>query len=363
MANSPVKVLVMAKDLAARQLVRRVCDGVDGIQVVSAAPDIRTGLAAVDRCSPDVVVLGLAFEAGADDSGVESLRQRHAVIPIILFGEKSGGTAARIRGLSRGANDFVERPTDTGPIAEAMVSADLIPKIRQLHRRTRDRRVTSRRISAEIRSLSMVTGVAPDKRRARLVAIGASTGGPDALTKLLSPLPDDLAGPVVIVQHMPAEFTKVLVKSLNDRCALTVVQAKHGMMLQAGEVAVCPGDWHMTLSRDGRYGRVSLNKEAPEHFCRPSVDRLFRSIAGSFGADTLGIVLTGMGKDGLDGSRRIQATGGTIMVQDEQSSAVWGMPGQVARAGIAEAILPLDELSKKIVDRAGQHFAQARRAG
>lgn len=363
MGNAMVKILVISDDLKDRHLLRSVCAGVQGISIVSTAPDARSGVAAIDRCAPDAVVLALSLETDADSSAVVAIRQRHAVLPIILFGDKAGAAAARVRALSRGANDFVERPTDAGTLGEAMLCAELIPKVRQLHGRTAERRQESRKITAEIRSMSMVTGVDPRERRARLVAIGSSTGGPDALTKLLSPLPDDLAAPIVVVQHMPAQFTSVLIKSLNIRCSMPVVEATHGMMLEPGQIVVCPGDWHMTVSPGGRYGRVALNQEAPEHFCRPAVDVLFRSLAASMGADALGLVLTGMGKDGLEGSRSLQATGGAVMVQDEQSSAVWGMPGQVARAGIAEAVLPLNELGQRVVERAGRRFAQALAAG
>lgn len=177
---------------------------------------------------------------------------------------------------------------------------------------------------------------------------------------VLRGLPDDLGAPGVVVQHAPSTFTALLVETLGRKCPLHVVAARDGDYIEPGGVWVCPGDWHMTLQPEGRWGRICLSQTEPVHFCRPSLDVLFRSVAAAFEADALGVVLTGMGKDGLAGSRAIRDAGGAVIVQDEASSTIWGMPGQVARAGLAEEILPPDGLSTAIVNRSGRRAPRAR---
>lgn len=189
-------------------------------------------------------------------------------------------------------------------------------------------------------------------RRVEVLAIASSTGGPQALTELLADLPRDFPVPIVIVQHMPAEFTKNLADRLDATCALTVREAAAGDPLLPGQVLIAPGDQHMVLNKaDNRRSTVALNQGPMENSCRPAADVLFRSVADVYGASVLGVVLTGMGKDGLAGTKVIRDAGGRVIVQDEASSIVWGMPGEIARAGLADAVLPLRELPAEIMRR------------
>jgi two-component system chemotaxis response regulator CheB len=180
-----------------------------------------------------------------------------------------------------------------------------------------------------------------------------STGGPKALMDLLPRLPADLPVPVAIVQHMPALFTKQLARSLSQKTALPVEEAGEGAPLEPGTIWIAPGDYHIRVVREGLRARLRLNQEPPENACRPAVDPLFRSVAETYGMRALAAVLTGMGRDGLRGAEAIRAAGGTVLAQDEASSVVWGMPGEVVRAGLAEETLALGPLAESIISRVG----------
>ena len=180
----------------------------------------------------------------------------------------------------------------------------------------------------------------------QILVIGSSTGGPQALVAVISAIAPHLNVPVLITQHMPPTFTSILAESLSRVSGLKCVEGANGMMLERGCVYVAPGDYHMVIK--GKGGPIELNQNAPENFCRPAVDPLFRSVAAAYGASVLAVVLTGMGSDGREGSRSIVGAGGTVIAQDEETSVVWGMPGAVAQAGLAAAVLPLNSVGTEI---------------
>jgi two-component system chemotaxis response regulator CheB len=184
----------------------------------------------------------------------------------------------------------------------------------------------------------------------KLLVIGSSTGGPDAVQKLLAALPP-LPVPVALVQHMPPLFTKQFAQRLDRQTRFDVVEAEHNQVLRPGMVAIAPGDFHMEVVRDARGLVTKLSQGPAENFCRPAVDVLFRSAATVTGAATLAVVLTGMGSDGCKGAAPIVAAGGSVVAQDQATSVVWGMPGAIAGAGLAEEILPLDEIAAAITRR------------
>ena len=178
-----------------------------------------------------------------------------------------------------------------------------------------------------------------------LVVIGISTGGPAALATMLNGLPKSFPVPVLIVQHMPPTFTHLLAERLNKTCPLTVVEATHDAIVEPGHVFIAPGSHHLRVGQAGGRLQLHLDEGQPENSCRPSVDVLFRSAAMVCGDSLLGVVMTGMGKDGLAGSQNIKDGGGSVVVQDELSSIVWGMPGEVVRSGLADLVLPLDQIA------------------
>jgi len=188
---------------------------------------------------------------------------------------------------------------------------------------------------------------APSRKPAVLV-IGSSTGGPEALARVLPALPSSLPVPVLLVQHMPPVFTRQFAQRLDRLCSLRVVEAVDGTLLQPGTVHLAPGDRHLVVRTTGRGPQTALTQDPPENFCRPAVDPLFRSAVAAYDGAVLGVVLTGMGSDGRNGAGVIRQAGGTVLAQDQATSVVWGMPGAVTQAGFADEVLPLDRVAEAI---------------
>jgi two-component system chemotaxis response regulator CheB len=189
-----------------------------------------------------------------------------------------------------------------------------------------------------------------------VLAIGTSTGGPNALAALLPGLRKDFPVPIVIVQHMPPVFTRLLAERLDKQAAIKIREGEEGGILRAGEAWLAPGDFHMKVARgEGMEVHLKMSQEPPENSCRPAVDVLFRSVTQVYGANVLAVVLTGMGSDGVRGSGAVKEAGGQVIVQDEESSVVWGMPGQTAGAGCADGIVPLAEMAGEIERRVRLH--------
>jgi two-component system chemotaxis response regulator CheB len=291
--------------------------------------------------------------------GIETLkwiREKHPKLPVIMVSSYTEpGSPQTLDAIALCANDYVTKPnfhpSDTTTF-ESMGQL-LIAKIKALRQR-----------GLLLQMKASVSGQtsAPERRapapppthsagEASILAIGVSTGGPNALAALIPALGDSLPVPVVIVQHMPPGFTRMLAERLSSLSGLHIREGVEGELLKAGEVWIAPGGRHMAVeeSRDGV--RLRLNDAPPENSCRPAVDVLFRSVAAAYGSKVLGVVLTGMGQDGLRGSQSICSAGGVILAQDEATSVVWGMPGAVATAGLTEKILPLQELAPEILRR------------
>lgn len=280
--------------------------------------------------------------------GVEALRRIRAGdpgVPVIMFSSHtSRGGATTLDALAAGASDYVLKPsaeggTLTGPEA---VRTQLVEKMRRLH----ERRVL-RRERAPAPRLRPSSG-----EFVEALAIGSSTGGPTALDTLFRGLQGELPFAILIVQHMPPLFTKSLADRLARLSRIPVREAHEGAIVQPGTAWVAPGDHHMHVEREGPQTVLRITRGAPENSCRPSVDPLFRSVAAVYGRRALGLVLTGMGSDGLEGARHLVAAGGEVIVQDEPTSVVWGMPGAVAQAGLASRVLPLPDIAAEVLARA-----------
>jgi two-component system chemotaxis response regulator CheB len=259
------------------------------------------------------------------------------------------GAAATLDALSLGASDYVTKPANVGSVVIAMqrVREDLVPKIKALCGRrpfapvlTRSRAEGNARLLSEARSDASV--------RVEILAVGVSTGGPSALSALLQGLSKDLPVPMVIVQHMPPMFTRLLAERLAAVSGFPAREGEAGVALRPGQVWVAPGGFHMEVERSADGARLRTHLGPPENSCRPAVDVLFRSVAQVYGPKALAVVMTGMGQDGLRGSEHIREAGGRVLAQDEATSVVWGMPGAVSQAGLAEKVLPLPELALEI---------------
>jgi len=257
------------------------------------------------------------------------------------------GAAVTLEALSLGADDYVPKAANSGSLDKSLgtLRNDLVPKILQFF--------TQLHPPPALPKLVPAVPSGRPARRPRVVAIGVSTGGPNALAATIPLLPAKLPVPVLVVQHMPAMFTRMLADRLNSSSRLPVAEAEDDVEITPGRVWIAKGDHHFTVRRVGDSVRSVLHRGPHENSCRPSVDVLFRSLAAVYGSDVLAVVLTGMGSDGLRGVRDLKAAGAQSIVQDMATSVVWGMPGSIASAGMADRVLPLDQIAPEIVRLAG----------
>ncbi|HZC22215.1 MAG TPA: chemotaxis-specific protein-glutamate methyltransferase CheB, partial [Candidatus Binatia bacterium] len=284
-------------------------------------------------------------------NGLETVREIRKIdrrVPIIMFSSLTErGASVTLEALALGATDYVTKPSNIdGAATLEAITRELIPKIRALCH------LPGAHFSAEAPlPVPQRTFSSPPRllSPAQIVVIGVSTGGPDALARVLPSLPAQFPVPLLIAQHMPAIFTAMLANRLASHSALPVRECSSGEALRPGCAILAPGDFHMVLQPSENGPRLVTHQGPRENFCRPSVDVLFRSIAAVYGGRTLAIILTGMGQDGLKGCEMLRMQGARIYVQDEASSVVWGMPGFVAKAGLADKILPLDRIAEEII--------------
>jgi two-component system chemotaxis response regulator CheB len=339
---SPIRVLIVDDSMVTRKLLGRTIAADGALEVVGAASLGRMALEMIPRLHPGVVILDVEMPEMDGLETLSAIRESWPGLPVIMFSSRTErGAAATIEALVRGASDYVAKPSDAGSVALAVerVREELIPKIKAIAPRGR------RAHQGVAQPGAGQAGPAPP---VELLAIGASTGGPSALSRTLPQLRADLPVPVVIVQHMLAEFVRHFVARLVSLCSLRVSEAAHGEVLRPGHVYVCPGDYHALVNRHGREGILTLNQAAPQNFSRPAVDVMFESAARAYGASVLAVVLTGMGQDGLRGAGLIRRAGGNVLAQNEASSVVWGMPGCVVGAGLASEVLSIEEMAGEI---------------
>ena len=352
--NSPVtkrlRVLVVDDSAIVRRLVAQALSLQPDMEVTGCA---ESGLAALERVAsdrPDAVVLDLDMPVMNGLEALRELKKRYGDLPVlVLSAHTSEGSQGAIDALLAGADDYATKPANLAPGSTQWlaVHTELALKLRSITRRAR--RIELARTVPIISERPPVSGNSSLVRtRVRAVAIGTSSGGPEALAVLLPRFSAALKVPLLIVQHMPRSFTAALAARLHAKSALRVTEAEHGQVVEPGVAFLAPGDRHMQVSN--RMGRISLLlDEGPlENGCRPSVDPLFRSAAETYGAGLLAVVLTGIGSDGLEGARRVAANGGHIWVQDRESSAVWGMPGAISRAGLARRTCTLNSMASAI---------------
>jgi two-component system chemotaxis response regulator CheB len=348
--------LVVDDSVVIRRLVTHALGEDPAVEVVGSAANGIIALQRISQVNPDVVTLDIEVP---EMSGIETMRRIHKEFPhlyVIMFSTLTErGASATMDALAAGANDYVAKAANVGSLDRSMNSlrGELLPKIKQFF------------------SFGMPaptpapTHVPPKAVRAvpapvcrSIVAIGVSTGGPTALAEIVPAFPADFPLPIVIVQHLPPVFTRLLADRLQSKTKLRVQEAEHGMALEAGRILIAPGDYHMKLSRKGSQVVVALDQSMPENSCRPAVDVLFRSVAEVYRGEVVAAILTGMGQDGLQGVEHLKAQGAYVVAQDESSSVVWGMPGAVVNAGLADAIVDLHSVVPQILQHVkGGSFA------
>lgn len=352
-AAEEVRVMLCDDSATTRAILARILEGEPGIRVVHRAADGQAALAALPLARPDVVLLDLEMPVMDGMTALPLILKaapRAAVIVASALTQR--GAKAAIAALAAGAADYVPKPQGAaGGAADPAFRAELVAKLRGWARvKRQEGRTATAPAPPAARAL-------PPASRARpaVVAIGCSTGGPQALARLVGRLPR-LPVPVVLVQHMPAGFTTMLAEHLDrlgpNRCA----EARDGEALAPGCIHLAPGDRHLLVEATAAGLRARLTADPPVNFCRPAVDPMLRSLVAACGGKLLAVILTGMGQDGLAGCRAVAAAGGTVLAQDEASSVVWGMPGAVARAGLAALLAPPEALAERIAALAAERM-------
>jgi two-component system, chemotaxis family, protein-glutamate methylesterase/glutaminase len=343
-----IRVLTVDDSVVIRRMLNDILSQDPDIEVAGYATNGRLALAKIPQVNPDLITLDIEMPELDGLETLTELRKTYPKLPVIMFSTLTErGAEATIEALSRGATDYVAKPANVGSVAAGIqnVKEQLIPKIKALCPLTEPVRLA--RPSRPLRTgLSAPPTHKP--HRIDLVVIGSSTGGPQALTTVLKALSADFPVPIVIVQHMPPLFTRNLANRLNQECQLQVQEAAGGEALEPGQVFIAPGDYHLELRREGTSVKTVLHQGPPENSCRPAVDVLFRSAANIYGLGCLGVVLTGMGQDGLRGAEQIVHVGGTLVGQDEATSVVWGMPRAVCESGLTHFVLPLGSIADQI---------------
>jgi two-component system chemotaxis response regulator CheB len=384
----PFRVMVVDDSAVIRGLLTRSLESDPAIKVVASVANGQMAINTLARQSLDVIVLDIEMPIM---DGLTALPQLIAADPAVKVVMASTLTAKNadisLRALKAGAADYVTKPSSTRELTGAeQFKLELVEKVKALGQAARraDPRKASPQPGFAPRPVAVAAAAAPATGEARspytlptpirvkpetgpltlrpmvegrpeVIAIGSSTGGPQALFEVLSHLKEGVSQPILITQHMPATFTTILAEHITRQCGVQCAEAKDGEAIVGGRAYVAPGDFHMLVVTKNGTPTLQLTKDPPENFCRPAVDPMLRSIVKHYGRRVLSVILTGMGHDGQKGCAVVTEAGGMVVGQDEPSSVVWGMPGAVATAGLCSAILPLKEIGpfiRKIASRA-----------
>jgi two-component system, chemotaxis family, protein-glutamate methylesterase/glutaminase len=353
-----IRVLVVDDSVVIRLLVTHALDEDTEIQVVGTAANGAIALQRIPQYNPDVLTLDIEMPVMDGLETLRRLRREHPQLRVIMFSTLTErGAAITLEALTLGASDYVTKASNEGSLDRSMarLREELIPKIKQFFHLSGRDRAAARPEPAQVQVTPPLWRSKPipqsTKVRPKVVAIGVSTGGPTALGAILPQLPAEFPLPILIVQHMPPLFTRLLAERLGVSCRLSVKEASQGDPVAAGKILIAPGDFHLKVDGNGSGARVCLDQSPPQNSCRPAVDALFSSIGKAYGGAAIAVILTGMGQDGLRGAEILKAQGASILAQDEASSVVWGMPGAVVNAGLADCVLPLDQVVPEILRR------------
>lgn len=346
------RVLVVDDAVVMRRLITEAIADDPELELAGIAANGKIALARIPQVNPDIVTLDIEMPEMDGLATVREIRRLYPRLPVVMFSTLSRrGAEITLEAMAQGASDYVTKPANIGSVCEGVraLREELVPRLK-LH---------ARRYRPDLQPVASRVVLPPPPRRTptargpvRAVTIGTSTGGTNALAEVFGQLPANPSGPpYFLVQHMPPVFTALLAERLTKLGKTPVREAQQGERVESGIAYLAPGGRHMEVKLEGGAMKIVLHDGPPENSCRPAVDPLFRSVARAYGAGVLAVVLTGMGQDGLIGCRHVKEFGGCVLIQDESSSVVWGMPGAVAAAGLADDILPLSEISRHIAAR------------
>lgn len=353
-----IRVLVVDDSVVIRRLVTHALEEDADIEVVGAAANGAIALQRIPQWNPHVLTLDIEMP---EMDGLETLRHVRRDYPqlrVIMFSTLTErGAAITLEALTLGASDYVTKASNAGSLDDSMarLREELVPRIKQFFVLTGRGHAAAGPKPAQVQTPPLSKRLKPEPLsthvRPKVVVIGVSTGGPNALGAILPQLPAEFPLPILIVQHMPPLFTRFLADRLSSSCRLLVKEASQGDPVAVGEILIAPGDFHLKVAGNGSGARVCLDQSPPQNSCRPAVDALFSSIGEVYGGAAIAVILTGMGQDGLRGAAIMKARGASVLAQDEASSVVWGMPGAVVNAGLADCVLPLDQVVPEILRR------------
>ena len=370
----PCRVMLVDDSAVTRGLISRFLESDNQIEVIASVNDGQMAINLLKRTPVDVIVLDVEMPVMDGLTALPLLMEVDPAVKIIVLSTLTGANAlTTIRALEIGAADCMQKPSSSRELTSANVfKIELIRKVKALAISARTKGVrpsdpSRRRPKAKWPDLPARqadeaavadAGAGHAKRSITLragkipvpdaIAIGSSTGGPQALFEVLKPFKDGIRQPIFITQHMPGTFTSILAAHIARQCGVDCIEATDGQAVRDGHVYIAPGGFHMTVeSHDGEQ-IIVLNQEPPENFCRPAVDPMMRSLVRVYGRRLLTVILTGMGQDGLKGCQVAAEAGGGIIAQDEATSVVWGMPGSVANAGVCNQVLPLNEIGPEM---------------
>ncbi|MEY3787610.1 MAG: hypothetical protein RLZ75_1817 [Pseudomonadota bacterium] len=369
-----IRVLIVDDSALMRRIIMTSLLKHDDIDVVGTAANGLLALEAIKKTKPDVITLDVEMPEMDGIETLKEIRKTNSALHIIMFSTTTQlGTRVTIDALTHGANDYVSKPNDISNIQDAyqLLENTLIPKIKALYgsvvassikdrgvarREQMPPSVTEKTISLETKSYSSSSSEVNRIKNRPLypvaaVCIGVSTGGPEALKCMFALWRSPLSVPIFIVQHMMPKFITILAARLSEIGVIQVQEPYEGQEALPGLAYIAPGGFHMVLKRSGTKVFISLNEDPPENSCRPAVDVLFRSAAQVYGRSLLAVVLTGMGYDGLKGAQEVVASNGVVIAQDKETSVIWGMPGAIVEADLAEKTLPIDQIPNEILFR------------
>ena len=377
--HDAIRVMVVDDAIVVRGLLVRWIEAEAGLQVVASLRSGREAIEQVERTNPDVVILDVDMPDIDGITALPLLFEKKPDLVVIMSSTLTRRNAeVSLRALSLGAADYIPKPESTREITNSTsFRRDLIEKIRALGARRKQRLNSARALPWAVPAVrpvpigdhasgagprqvaSLDTAPAPDavtfKLRPlpsmppRVLLIGSSTGGPQALGSIVGRISGVIdQAPVLITQHMPPTFTTILAEILERTCARPVHEAIDGEALRAGAIYIAPGGRHLRVVRRDGVPSVAIDDGPQINFCKPAVDPMFSSAAETWGSWNLALILTGMGSDGTRGAADVVAAGGSVIAQDEETSVVWGMPGSVAKAGLCSAVLPIDQIAAKL---------------
>ena len=360
-----IKVLIIDDSALIRRMLSEMLNAAPGIEVVGTAQDPIVARERIKQLKPDVLTLDVEMPRMDGITFLEKLMRLHPMPVVMVSSLTEKGAETTLRALELGAVDFVEKPKVDLSHTFAESAEEIIQKIRiaaGARVQVQDHSVVPREVPEKFSADAILSG-SPSKRHFKttdqLIAVGASTGGTEAIRQFLEGLPADAPG-VVIAQHIPAAFSGPFAARMNNHTAMTVFEAQEGQHILPGHVYIAPGSHHLLVRRDGARFVCTLSDGPPVNRHRPSVDVLFRSVALNIGPNAIGVIMTGMGDDGAEGLREMHEAGAFTVAQDEHSSVVWGMPKEAVRRGAVDETLPLAKIARRVLEVARQHHKRHR---